>query len=130
MRIVVVHASDATDPPIDPVLDEVRAALSAAGHAATLLPVDRDLRHTIGALTEDKPDLVFNLAESFCDHSALEASVAGLFNLLDLRYTGSSPSGLTLAGDKSISTKILRAAGIRTPDSSTLFRGAIESADK
>jgi D-alanine-D-alanine ligase len=129
MKIVVLHATDATDPPLDPVLDQVRSALSAAAHDATLLPVDKDLSLTVRALTECKPDLVFNLAESFSGRSALEASVAGLLNLLNLRYTGSSPSGLMLAGDKSISTKILRASGIKTPDSSTLFRGAIESAD-
>ena len=104
MRIVVLHASDATETPVDPVLDQVRAALAAAGHDTALLPVDRDLGQTIRVLTDDKPDLVFNLAESYSGASALEASVAGLLNLLHLRYTGSSPSGLMLAGDKSIST--------------------------
>jgi D-alanine-D-alanine ligase len=130
MRIVVLHASDATDPPVDPVLGQVREALATAGHDASLLAVDRDLTQTVRGLTDRKPDLVFNLAESYSGRSALESSIAGLLNLLDLRYTGSSPSGLMLAGDKSISTKMLRANGIKTPDSSTLFRGAIESADK
>jgi D-alanine-D-alanine ligase len=130
MRIVVLHASDATDPPVDPVLGQVREALGAAGHDASLLAVDHDLSQTVRGLTEKKPDLVFNLAESYSGRSALESSIAGLLNLLDLRYTGSSPSGLMLAGDKSISTKMLRANGIKTPDSATLFRGAMESADK
>jgi D-alanine-D-alanine ligase len=130
MKVVVLHASDAMEPPVDPVLDQVRCALVAGGHDATLLAVDQDLAASIRALTDDKPDLVFNLAESFSGQSALEASVAGLLNLLRLRYTGSSPSGLMMAGDKSISTKILRASGIKTPDSSTLFRGAVESVDK
>jgi D-alanine-D-alanine ligase len=130
MRIVVLHASDAIDPPVDPVLGQVREALAAAGHDASLLAVDHDLTQTVRGLTDGKPDLVFNLAESYSGRSALESSIAGLLNLLDLRYTGSSPSGLMLAGDKSISTKMLRANGIKTPDSSTLFRGAVESADK
>jgi D-alanine-D-alanine ligase and related ATP-grasp enzymes len=127
MRIVVLHASDAIDPPVDPVLGQVREALAAAGHDASLLAVDHDLTQTVRALTDRKPDLVFNLAESYSGRSALESSIAGLLNLLDLRYTGSSPSGLMLAGDKSISTKMLRANGIKTPDSSTLFRGSIET---
>jgi D-alanine-D-alanine ligase len=130
MRIVVLHASDAVEPPVDPVLGQVREALAAAGHDASLLSVDHDLTQTVRALTEKKPELVFNLAESYSGRSALESSIAGLLNLLDLRYTGSSPAGLMLAGDKSISTKMLRANGIKTPDSSTLFRGAMESADK
>jgi D-alanine-D-alanine ligase len=130
MRIVVLHASDATEPPVDPVLGQVREALGAAGHDASLLAVDRNLGHTVQGLTERKPDLVFNIAESYSGRSALESSIAGLLNLLDLRYTGSSPAGLMLAGDKSISTKMLRAHGVKTPDSSTLFRGSIESAGK
>jgi len=130
MRIIILHASDAMDPPIDPVLGQVCDALTSLGHRASLVAVDRDFKHTVDALLEQKPELVFNLAESFSGHSALESSVAGLLNLLDLRYTGSSPSGLMLAGDKSISTRMLRAAGVRTPDSATLFRGAVESAGK
>src|SRR4051812_13583646 len=130
MRIVVLHASDAIDPPVDPVLGQVREALAVAGHDASLLAVDRDLGQTVRELIDKKPDLVFNLAESYSGKSALEGSVAGLLNLLDLRYTGSSPAGLMLAGDKSISTKMLRANGVKTPESSTLFRGSIESADK
>src|SRR5947209_3123166 len=104
MRIVVLHASDATEPPVDPVLGQVLNALSGGGHDPSLLAVDKDLAQTIRALSGNKPDLVFNLAESYSGSSALEASVAGLLNLLHLRYTGSSPSGLMLAGDKSIST--------------------------
>ena len=41
---------------------------------------------------------MFNIAESFGGKSALESNVAGLLNLLGLRYTGSSPAGLLLAG--------------------------------
>ena len=130
MKITVLHASDAIEPPVDPVLGQVREALAAAGHNASLLAVDHNLSQTIRALIDEKPDLVFNLAESFSGRSALESSIAGLLNLIDLRYTGSSPSGLMLAGDKSISTKMLRAHGVKTPDSSTLFRGAVESVDK
>jgi D-alanine-D-alanine ligase len=130
MRIIILHAVDALDPPVDPVLGQVCDALTTLGHWASLVAVDKDFKHTVNSLLEKKPDLVFNLAESFSGHSALESSVAGLLNLLDLRYTGSSPSGLMLAGDKSISTKMLRAAGVQTPESATLFRGAVESAGK
>jgi D-alanine-D-alanine ligase len=131
MKVTIIHASDALEPPpADPVLAEIGGALEAHGHTVSSMPVDRDLVVTVKALRESKPDLVFNLAESFDGKSALESNVAGLLNLLDLRYTGSSPAGLLLAGDKSISTKMLRANGVRTPESSTLFRGTVESAGK
>ena len=127
MKVTIVHASDALEPPPDPVLTQIRQALEKAGHSVSSIAVDKDLSVTVKALTDSRPDLVFNVAESFEGKSALESSVAGLLTLLDLRYTGSSPAGLLLAGDKSISTKMLRANGVKTPESATLFRGNIES---
>jgi D-alanine-D-alanine ligase len=131
VKVTIIHASDAVEPPPeDPVLGQIRGALEKGGHEVTSIAVDKDLMVTVRALRDSKPDLVFNLAESFEGKSALESSVAGLLNLLDLRYTGSSPAGLLLAGDKSISTKMLRANGGRTPESATLFRGTVESVGK
>lgn len=131
MKVTIIHASDALEPPpADPVLEQISNALKAAGHTPSMIAVDHDLAQTVRKLTEDKPDLVFNVAESYSGKSALEGSVAGLLNLIDLRYTGSSPAGLMLAGDKSISTKMLSANGVKTPESSTLYRGAIQSAGK
>src|SRR3954468_12388257 len=132
MKIVLLHTLDAIEPPpVDPVLGQLNEALTGLGHTVSSVVVDRggDVAATVASLQREPPDLVFNIAESFGGKSALESNVAGLLNLLDLRYTGSSPAGLLLAGDKSISTKMLRANGVKTPDSATLFRGAIESVD-
>ena len=49
---------------------------------------------------------MFNIAESFAGKSALESNIAALLNLLDLRYTGSSPAGLIVAGDKTIPVRV------------------------
>ena len=49
-----------------------------------------------------------------------------MLNLLDLRYTGSSPAGLLLAGDKSLTKKVLSFHGIQTPQFATLYRGAVD----
>jgi D-alanine-D-alanine ligase len=88
--------------------------------------VDDAVDPVIHDLTKDRPDLVFNLAESFGGKSALESNVAALLNLLGLRYTGSSPAGLLLAGDKSLTKKVLSFHGIRTPEFATVFRGALD----
>ena len=126
MKIVVIHSADALEPPIDPVLEQLRAAIEACDHSVELLAVSDSVAPLVTALLNAAPDLVFNLAESFGGKSALESNVAALLNLLGLRYTGSSPAGLLLAGDKSLTKKVLSFHGIRTPEFATVFRGALD----
>jgi D-alanine-D-alanine ligase len=121
-----MHSADALEPPIDPLLAQLRAAVEACGHSVRMLPVDDEVAPLVEALIAAAPDLVFNLAESFGGKSALESNVAALLNLLGLRYTGSSPAGLLLAGDKSLTKKVLSFHGIRTPEFVTVFRGALD----
>lgn len=131
VKLVVLHTLDALEPPpIDPVIAQLRETLRELGHTVSTVVVDRagDVAGAIAALRRERPDLVFNVAESFGGKSALESNVAGLLNLLDLRYTGSSPAGLLLAGDKSLTKKVLLAHGIQTPQAATVFRGALDFA--
>jgi D-alanine-D-alanine ligase len=128
VNVVVLHGADALEPPADPVIEEVAAALAVGGHEASTLPVGNSIEPVIAELKRRAPDLVFNLTESFRDISSLDSNLAALLNLLGLRYTGSSPSGLMLAGDKSLTKKVLRFHGIATPEFATLYRGALEHA--
>ena len=126
MKAVVLHSADALEPPVDPVLEQMRSALAASGHEIRSLAVDNAVAPLVATLSAEAPDLVINLAESFGGKSALESNVAGLLNLLGLRYTGSSPAGLLLAGDKSLTKKVLSFHGIRTPEFATVYRGAVD----
>jgi len=126
MKVVLLHTADALEPPIDPVIEQLTGALRTLGHEIESLVVDREIDALAGALRQHAPDLVFNLAESFRGKSALESNVAALLNLIDYRYTGSSPAGLFLAGDKSLTKKVLRFHGIQTPEFATLYRGAVD----
>jgi len=128
VKILVLHGADALEPPADPVIEQVRGALEAAGHEATTLAVGRTIKPVVEQLQSAAPDLVFNLTESFREKSALDSSLASLLNLLQLRYTGSSPAGLMMAGDKSLTKKILSFHKIGTPQFATLYRGALDHA--
>jgi D-alanine-D-alanine ligase len=123
VKITVLHSKDAVEPPVDPLLDQLDAALAGSGHTSRRLAVDDAVQPLIDELTKDPPDLVFNLAESFRGKSALESNVAALLNLLDLRYTGSSPAGLILAGDKTLTKKVLAFHGIQSAKFATMYRG-------
>ena len=108
------------------MLDQLDGALVAGGHTTRRLPVDAEIQPLINELTAESPDLVFNLAESFRGKSALESNVAALLNLIDLRYTGSSPAGLILAGDKTLTKKVLAFHGILSAKFATMYRGQVD----
>ena len=111
---------------MDPVLDQLEDALLEGGHTTRRLAVDAEVQPLINELTAESPDLVFNLAESFRGKSALESNVAALLNLIDLRYTGSSPAGLILAGDKTLTKKVLSFHGILSAKFATMYRGQVD----
>lgn len=126
MNVVLLHTVDAAGPPADPVLAQIEGVLTAAGHNASRLMVDKTVEPLVAELRRVEPDLVFNLAESFDGKSALESNVAALLNLLGLRYTGSSPAGLIQAGDKTLTKKVLSFHGILTPKFASVYRGTVD----
>ena len=128
MKVVLLHTADALEPPEDPVLSQLETALKSLGHESLRIVVAGDVVPIAAALNETKPDLIINMAESFNGKSALESNVAALLNLLGLRYTGSSPSGLILAGDKTLTKKVLSFHGILSPKFATVYRGSVDFA--
>ena len=128
MNVALLHGADAAEPPEDPVLSQLESALRSLGHEPTRVAVAANVEPVIAALRAADPALVFNLAESFDGKSALESNVAALLNLIGLRYTGSSPAALLMAGDKSLTKKVLSFHRILTPEFATLYRGALDHA--
>src|SRR5688572_9935912 len=126
MRITLLHSADALEPPVDPVIEQLASTMEILHHAVTRIPVDADIVPVVESLKRATPELVFNLTESFAGVSSLDSNLAALLNLLGLRYTGSSPSGLMLAGDKSLTKKVLSFHGIRSPEFATVYRGALD----
>lgn len=129
MKIALLHSADAVEPPVDPILAQLSDTLGRLGHTVTSVEVDARVEPVVTTLGRLRPDLVFNIAESFGGKSALESNVAALLNLMGLRYTGSSPSGLLLAGDKILTKKVLAFHRIRTPRFATVYRGALDWAE-
>lgn len=128
MRATILHTVTPDAPERDPVVDQIESTLATQSHDVTVVAASDKVEPLVAELVSSAPELVFNLAESFDGKSALESSVTGLMNLLDLRYTGSSPAGLLISGDKSLTKKILTFHGILTPQFATVYRGALDSA--
>ncbi len=126
MKVVILHGADALEPPEDPVLSQIESALRALGHDASRIAVASEIEPVIAALRATEPAIVFNLTESFDGKSALDSNLAALLNLMGLRYTGSSPAGLMMSGDKGLTKKVLSFHKILTPQFATVFRGALD----
>lgn len=91
-------------------------ALRLLGHRVTALGADYDIAAVAQTLTEQNPDLVFNLTEQFCGDRRLDKNIAALLELLDIPFTGAGPMGLMLARDKGLCKQILTLHKIRVPN--------------
>ncbi len=95
-------------------VEAVHEALLQLGHRPERLPV-QDVRRAIASVEEAKPDVIFNLCESYCGKAQLEMAVAGVWELLGVPYTGNPPLALGMAQHKVVAKQLFAAAGIRTP---------------
>jgi D-alanine-D-alanine ligase len=70
----------------------------------------------ITGLEKQKPELVYNLLEMFGKDTGADIHVAGVLDLLGLRYTGSGPGELYLGQDKGLAKKVFAFEKILYPD--------------
>jgi D-alanine-D-alanine ligase len=132
MRILVAHGADETVTPPrggraarTSDVQQIAAVLRKAGHEVDGVAVDGS-RDCLRALAQAQPDLVFNLVESFAGDNTREPHVAGYYDLLGLRYTGSGPRGLAVAMDKALAKKVLTFHQIATPRFAVVWRGRLD----
>ncbi len=104
----------------DVVMDQVAAALQSVGHKTSIVTIRHDVTELITGLKKPKPDLVFNLVESF-GHDILggQMGVAGVLDLLEVPYTGGGPGEIFLQEDKALAKKLLAFEQIPYPDFAT-----------
>jgi len=94
--------------------EAVHKALLQLGHHAEYLVVD-DIGLAIDKVNTFKPDVIFNLCEAYRGKAQLEMAMAGVWELLDVPYTGNPPLALGMAQDKVVAKQLFAAAGIPTP---------------
>jgi D-alanine-D-alanine ligase len=79
------------------------------------LPSYHALNLLLQFLRTEKPDVIFNLCESVGNESIHEMHVAGIFELLNIPYTGASALTLGIALNKALVKDLLIANGLPTP---------------
>ena len=124
--LVVVHASlvppDSLEGFTDKQIDEwrteydVMSTLRAMGHEVRCLGVLDSLTELRVAISDWKPDIVFNLLEEFNGIVTYDQHVVAFLELLQQPYTGCNPRGLLLARDKALSKTLLASHRIPVPE--------------
>ena len=100
-------------------LQAIREAIASYGHEVVDFEATPDLPMLLSATPVD---VVFNIAEGFRGRNR-ESQVPAILELLDIPYTGSDPASLALALDKTLAKKVVRAAGIDTPNFQQMTTG-------
>jgi D-alanine-D-alanine ligase len=108
----------------DVVVDQVQGALKQAGHKVSVLGVHGDPVKLRAGLRRRKPDLVFNLMETFGDTQLGLVGVVGFLDLLGVPYTGDGPGEFYVQEDKALTKKLLAFGGVRYPDFAVFSRDA------
>jgi D-alanine-D-alanine ligase len=117
MKITILAYQEPTDDKPDVVVDHVFEALKAGGHQPTVVTIQSNVIDLVNGLSKSKPDLVFNLVESFGDDIIGGLmGVTGVLDLLELPYTGGGPGELYLQEDKALSKKLLAYEQVLYPD--------------
>jgi D-alanine-D-alanine ligase len=95
-------------------IEALAAAIRSLGHEVELLGDGEPLLRRL--LDGPRPDLVFNLAEGRGVGRSREARVPAVLEMLDVPYTGSDPLTLAVTLDKDCAKRLVREAGVPTPD--------------
>jgi D-alanine-D-alanine ligase len=132
MNITILTGLEDKDPrSYDVVVGQVASALKKKGHKVSILGVRDDLPKMVQGLNRRRPELVFNLLESFGEDTSADVAVAGVLELLRLRYTGSGPGELFLRQDKGLAKKVFAFDNIPYPHFAVFGKDAdLETAGK
>lgn len=121
MRVLILH--DVVPPDARPdesdALSQARHVadvLAALGHHPSTLPIDLNLAAAADAIRSARPNLIFNLVESINRRGRLIHLAPALLDTLDIPYTGAGADATFCSSGKLIAKRLLRAAGLPTPD--------------
>ena len=100
----------------------VARALEEEGYTVTAVDVQRDLNGLVQALSNPRPDVVFNALHG---RGGEDGTIQGILEFLGLPYTHSGVRASAIAMDKVMTKRVLETAGVRSPKGIVLTRGEL-----
>jgi D-alanine-D-alanine ligase len=96
-----------------PTEADVLSCLRTLEHDVETLAVFDDAKVVFERVDAFKPDVVFNLCETFFSDRAHEPNIPALLELMKVPYTGAGPDALMLCKDKALAKELLSFHRIR-----------------
>jgi len=93
-------------------VEALAATFESLGHSVVKLGGGKEF---VTSILQNNVDFVFNISEGLGNHKSREAQVPSILEMLDIPYSGSDPQCLAICLDKSLTKRLVTAAGIRTP---------------
>lgn len=103
--------------------NDVYRALLACGHEVSLLGIHDDVTPLFEEIAENKPDVIFNMAEVFNEKSYYEKNMAALLEMIAIPYTGATSENIFICNNKGLTKKILTYHRIKNPHFHIFYRG-------
>ncbi|WP_448191185.1 D-alanine--D-alanine ligase [Azospirillum sp. sgz301742] len=100
----------------------VAKALEEEGYTVTAVDVQRDLNGLVTALSDPRPDVVFNALHG---RGGEDGTIQGVLDFLGLAYTHSGVRASAVAMDKEMTKRVLASAGVRSPKGIVLTKGEL-----
>ncbi|HEX4157942.1 MAG TPA: hypothetical protein VHY79_05660 [Rhizomicrobium sp.] len=121
MRVLLLHSDVPPGAPPDELdtlvtAAAVAAALRAQGHCVTQAAFAADRSGVDRAIADSCADVVFNLVESVFGLDNLAGIAPAMLDRRGISFTGASAVAIGCCADKPFTKRLLRAAGLPTPD--------------
>jgi D-alanine-D-alanine ligase len=121
MRVLVLHSDVPPDAPPDDqdtLLQAVaiESTLAELGHESSRAVFTPDPCALEALIARECPDLVFNLVEVVWGRGLYAALAPQMLSQLGVPFTGGKGAAITVCGDKILSKRLLKGAGLPTPD--------------
>ncbi|MDO8469919.1 MAG: hypothetical protein Q7S84_02805 [bacterium] len=101
----------------DEVVGQIKETLLALPkYSVSLLPINRSLERILNVVAAEKPDLIFNLCETFRNNDKFAFNITALLELMQVPFTGSDAGSLFLTTDKFLSKKVFKYHNISHPN--------------
>jgi D-alanine-D-alanine ligase len=94
---------------------DVIRALTRLGHRVSAFGVYDDVAPLVAQVARAKPDVIFNLCETFRADRAHEPNLPAVLELLGVPYTGARSEALALCKDKGLTKKVVSFHDVRVP---------------